>query len=231
MIAALPMYDWPVLQPVNDRLWSAVAALLRAEGIDAPERLTREDRYAPLWERKDLLFAQTCGLPFNTRLKGRVRYVATPWHEVEGCGEGTYSSAIVVHRDRAGLDPERLGAMRLSINGPDSWSGCVALDRWFRARGEAMPEPAMVSGGHLFSMQAVAEGEADGAAIDSIALGLAQRHLPDLTDRLHVVDWTETRWPCRSSRGAMPPTVWCRHLPTRSQPPSPAMPRSVMLSG
>lgn len=192
MIAALPMYDWPVLRPVNDRFWRVIAEHLLAAGIDAPERLTRQDDYGALWLRDDLLLAQTCGLPFNTRLRDRVRYLATPDHVFDGCREGRYSSAIVVgkHADIPGDRADVLAGGRLAINGPDSWSGCVALQHWFHDRDMAMPEPHLVSGGHLFSMQAVADDAADYAAIDSIAFGLASEHLPELRNRLRVVGWT-----------------------------------------
>lgn len=193
MIAALPMYDWPVLQPVNDRFWRAVAKRLRDAGIGAPERLTRRDDHAALWERDGLLLAQTCGLPFNTRLRGRVRYVATPVHTMEGCREAHYSSAVVTRRDVGPVrrTPDALHGLRLAVNGTDSWSGYEVLKRWFAAGGTPMPTPHRITGGHLRSMQAVADGEADVAAIDAIALGLARRHLPELAARLQVVGWTE----------------------------------------
>lgn len=192
MIAALPMYDWPVLRPVNDRFWRAIAGELRSAGICAPERLTRQDDHGALWLRDDLLLAQTCGLPFNTRLKGRVRYVATPDHGFGGCRGGRYSSAIVM---RKGIEPPAdlaagLRTMRLAVNGPDSWSGCEALRHWFADSGQVMPAAHLVSGGHLYSMQAVAEGAADFAAIDSIAFGLAERHLPELAGQLQIAGWT-----------------------------------------
>ncbi|PJK30402.1 hypothetical protein CVT23_07025 [Minwuia thermotolerans] len=189
------MYDWPVLQPANDRFWRTLVERLRDAGIDAPGELNRHDNHAALRGRDDLLLAQTCGLPFNTRLKDRVRYVATPVHAMEGCREARYSSAIVTRR---GFDPDRrtpeaLRGLRLAVNGTDSWSGYEVVKRWFAAGGTPMPAPHLVSGGHLRSMQAVAEGQADVAAIDAIALGLARNHLPELAGHLQVIGWTESR--------------------------------------
>jgi ABC-type phosphate/phosphonate transport system substrate-binding protein len=195
VIAALPMYDWPVLQPANDRFWRALAERLRDAGITAPWELTRQDDHAALWERDDLLLAQTCGLPFNTGLKDRVRYVATPVHTMEGCREARYSSAVVARRDVDPVlrTPDALRGLRLAINGTDSWSGYEVVKRWFAAGGTPMPAPHLVSGGHLPSMQAVAERRADFAAIDAIALGLAWRHLPELAGHMQVIGWTESR--------------------------------------
>ena len=76
MIASLPMYDWPVLQLWNDRLWRLVRDGLRNDGFEAPEDLARDISYDQLPLRDNLLMGQTCGLPFNTVLDGRVRHVA-----------------------------------------------------------------------------------------------------------------------------------------------------------
>lgn len=191
MIAALPMYDWPVLRPWNDRLWRLVRDGLRNDGFAAPEALDRDVTYDQLPLRPDLLMGQTCGLPFNTVLDGRVRYLATPCYRTRGCVGSTYSSAIVVRRRKREVTFPELCRMRLAINGRDSWSGYVVLKRFASARREWLPDPHLVSGGHLQSMEAVADGRADFAAIDAVALGLARRHLPEIAGKLVVHDWTE----------------------------------------
>lgn len=191
MIAALPMYDWPVLRPWNDRLWRLIRDVMRNDGFEAPEALDRSISYSEVPLRSDLLMGQTCGLPFNTVLDGRVRYLATPCYHTRGCAAGSYSSAIVVRRRNRELTLPELMRLRLVINGPDSWSGCVVLKRHAAAQGITLPDPHLISGGHLASMEAVADGAADYAAVDAVALGLARTHLPNLTSRLAVTEWTE----------------------------------------
>lgn len=191
MIAALPMYDWPVLRPWNDRLWRLIRDCLRNDGFDAPEELSRDVAYNEVPLRPGLLLGQTCGLPFNTVYDGRVRYLATPGYRTKGCAGGTYSSAIVVRRRNREVTLAELCRLRLAINGPDSWSGCVVLKRHMAGQRLRLPAPHLISGGHLNSMHAVVEGRADFAAIDAVALGLARRHLPELANRLVVLDWTE----------------------------------------
>lgn len=189
MIASLPMYDWPVLRALNDRFWAELRGQLAARGVDdAPATLARADSFRASWLKPDLLFAQTCGLPFNTELTDKVRYLATPVYATEGCDGATYRSAMVVRRGRGVTCWNR---RRLVINGPDSWSGWVAITRYCLSRNQAVPQPAMVSGGHLASMQAVAAGKADVAAIDAVCWGLAGRYMPELTDGLEVVEWTD----------------------------------------
>ena len=190
MIAALPMYDWPVLRPWNDRLWRLIRDGLRGDGFDAPDELDRGVAYDQVPLRPDLLMGQTCGLPFNTVLDGRVRYLATPCYRTRGCAGGTYSSAIVVRRRNREVTFAELCHMRLAINGHDSWSGYVVLKRHAAEMRLALPAPHLVSGGHLQSMEGVAEGRADFAAIDAVAFGLARRHLPDLSSKLIVAEWT-----------------------------------------
>lgn len=191
MIASLPMYDWPVLQLWNDRLWRLVRDGLRNDGFEAPEDLARDISYDQLPLRDNLLMGQTCGLPFNTVLDGRVRYLATPCYRTRGCAGGTYSSAIVVRRRNREVTFSELCRMRLAINGRDSWSGYVVLKRYAAAKRETLPEPRLISGGHLKSMEAVVAGKADFSAIDAVAFGLARKHLPDMAGKLVVIDWTE----------------------------------------
>ena len=65
MIVDLPMYDWPEQRAETDSFWAAVAAGLRAAGVEAPERLARPADPAVGWRDPDLLLGQTCGMPFE----------------------------------------------------------------------------------------------------------------------------------------------------------------------
>ena len=160
MIAALPMYDRPELRAETDALWAALRDALRARGIAAPEALTRDRDPWEIWQSPDLLFAQTCGLPFRARLHDTVTLVATPDYALPGCPPGHYISVIIA---RDATIPAR---PRLAVNDALSQSGWAALQDWLTARA-IPPGPVTFSGAHAASARAVAEGEADLAAIDA----------------------------------------------------------------
>ena len=100
---------------------------LRAEGVPAPERLTRESDLMAGWTDPRLVLGQTCGLPLVRELAGRVALIGAADYGVPGCPPGWYRSAVVVRAD----DPrESLAAFRgarLAVNGADSQSGWGAM--------------------------------------------------------------------------------------------------------
>jgi hypothetical protein len=66
------MYDWPEVRDEVDALWSAIGARLSDAGVDAPDALTRTDRFDDLWTHPGLLVGQACGLNVAEGLRGRV---------------------------------------------------------------------------------------------------------------------------------------------------------------
>lgn len=185
MIAALPMYDWPEVRAATDALWSALREALSAAGFAAPEALTRSHDPWPLWQSPDLLFGQTCGLPFAARLSGEVALIGAPDNGLEGCPPGFYRSEIVVRADDPAGSVEALRGRRFALNGWESWSGRGAFARDHRAP-EAWFGAVEVTGAHRASIRAVAEGRADAAAIDAASWRLALAHEP-ATARLRVL--------------------------------------------
>ena len=181
MIACLPMYDPPHLRGATDRLWVALRDAIRAEGLDAPEALTRTTDPWPAWESPDLLVAQTCGLPFRSRLHERVTLVGTPDYGLPDTPPGHYHSVVVV---RAG-DPrgalEAFAGAHLAYNDPLSQSG------WAAAAGLPIPlRPTLRTGAHARSARAVADGRAEIAALDAVTWRLLEAPDP-VTRRLRVV--------------------------------------------
>ena len=176
MIAALPMYDRPELRAETDRLWAGIRDGLRARGVAAPEALSRGRELWDLWQSPDLVFAQTCGLPYRARLVDRVALIGAPIH-AEG-PPGRYHSVIIA---RPGVLPER---PRLAVNDPLSQSGWANLQPWLRDHGAVQ-----ITGAHLASAWAVREGGVDIAAIDAITWGFLRRW-ERWTDDLQVLDRT-----------------------------------------
>jgi ABC-type phosphate/phosphonate transport system substrate-binding protein len=161
---------------------------LRAAGVPAPRALTRDDDPATLWLSPHLVLGQTCGLPFVRRLTGRVTLLGAPDYRLEGTPPGHYHSAVVVRADDA---RETLAAFRgatVAVNEDGSQSGNAALlqviaplaqqRRFFGAR--------HLTGAHAASVDAVAAGRADIAAIDAVSWRLFTRHRPEAA-RLRVL--------------------------------------------
>jgi hypothetical protein len=161
-IAALPMYDFPPLHAATDAYWSAIAAHLRAAGTaDIPSVLTRDMNHVDTWRDPRLLFGQACQYP-----------LASAWHA---------SVRLLAIRGRRG-----------AVNERDSNSGSNLLRAAIAPLAEHGRFFASVelTGGHLASVRAVAEGRADVAAIDCVSYAHIRRLSPELTARLRILDWT-----------------------------------------
>lgn len=191
MIASLSMYDWPELRAQTDAFWNALRERLAAKGLNASQALTRGDDAEALWLDPSLLFSQTCGYPFATQLRDKVRYVATPRYSVKGCEGATYSSAIIGHRDDQHTALADYVGARVAYNAKNSLSGyrCLKAD----VLGDAIDADPLISGGHRNSICAVAEERADIAAVDAVCWQLAQQFEPEAVSKLKVIGWTELR--------------------------------------
>lgn len=197
-IAALPMYDFPHLRDAHDRFWAALAFRLRERGaLDVPGELTRSLDCREIWSHSGLLFGQACEYPLSKSFREHLRIVATPRYRAPGCDRNTYRSAIVVRIGEPANSLEELRGRRCAVNEPDSNSGMNLLRaalapfsreaRFFRS--------VSVSGSHLRSLELVAEGEADVAAIDCVTLEHLRSSRQPLISRLRIVDWTPSS-PC-----------------------------------
>jgi len=186
------MYDWPEIRAETDALWRLLRAAFAAQGIAAPERLSRDIDPMALWRAPRLVLAQCCGLPYVRFLRESVVLLGAPDYAVPGCPPGYYCSAIVVRAE----DPrERLGAFRgarPAVNDTGSQSGWAALMYRLAMEGRAagfLAAPVM-TGAHRASARAVAEGRADLAALDYVSWRLALRFEPAAA-RLRVLTLTE----------------------------------------
>lgn len=126
------------------------------------------------------------------RLAGTV--VAAP--VFAGQREALYHSVVIVRHDDAATTLADLAGRRLGINETASWSGYHALRVHFDRRGFDPTTLAEVArtGSHAASIEAVADGSVDAAAIDHSIWDHAREHQPRLTYRLRVLDVTDD-WP------------------------------------
>lgn len=185
MIAALGMYDLPALHPANDRFWTAIRARLGT----GPDRLTRDMGFWDIWQSPDLLFAQTCGMPYRTELHGRVRLIGTPDYGLDGCPPGYYRSALVVRAEDPRQSEDDFAGSRFAYNEARSQSGWSAPMVHLRARSIEMGT-LIQTGAHASSAHAVADGRADLAGIDALTWALLMEHDPKVSG-LRVLSWTE----------------------------------------
>lgn len=190
MIASLGMYDFGAVVAANDRLWTAVQAGLAARGIAAPDQLTRgAAAYWPAWQAPDLILSQTCGYPYRARLHGRVQLVGTPDYRLPGCPAGHYNSVFVVRRDDPRATLSDFAGAAFAFNEDLSQSGWSAPQNHAAQLGFYL-QPRLRSGGHRLSAQAVANGQADIAAIDAQTWELLRRE-PGQVDKLRELARTE----------------------------------------
>jgi ABC-type phosphate/phosphonate transport system substrate-binding protein len=212
VIAALPMYDFPELQADNDALWAALAESLAAAGVaEVPVALTRGRRHFDLWRDPNLLLAQACEYPIATDHAGTVQLVATPLYTAVGCVGPFYRSAIVVRRHEPAAALADMRGMRCVINEGNSNSGMNLLRAAVAplAAGAGFFESVDLSGSHRRSIEMVADGEADLAAIDCVSWAHLQRIAPERTGALRVLGWTEASpsLPFVTASGADPATL------------------------
>ncbi|UXN59741.1 phosphate/phosphite/phosphonate ABC transporter substrate-binding protein [Phyllobacterium zundukense] len=167
-----------------------------------PDELDRQ----ALWCHPGLLFAQACWGPLELGLQAYVHVLGQDdYSGVDGGNGELYSSALVMRRGEgtpikapvggeASLPVEVMRRKRLAFNSHDSMSGYLALQRDLEAQGETLDLfiSRTETGGHRHSVDAVAAGRADIAAIDCKSWELAQRY-DEAASALVVVGWTGKR--------------------------------------
>jgi len=181
VIAALGMYDLPAIRDANDRFWRAIQKQLGR----GPLNLDRSTDPWEIWTSPDLLFSQTCGMPFRTALHGKVQLIGTPDYGLDGCPPGYYQSVLVVRADDPRQTETAFNGTRFAYNDAVSQSGWAAPIVHLRARGVHVGD-LLHTGAHANSAQAVADGEADLAGLDALTWALLKTHDP-VTEQLRVL--------------------------------------------
>lgn len=177
ILASLPMYDWPEIRPHTDAFWHGLAGHMGWHG-----ELNRGN-YAALWKRHDLNLSQTCGYPFTHEFKGLLNYIATPHYAADGCDGPNYCSFIFA---REAKPLAEFYGSTLAMNSPDSMSGMLAAKLVFApfVKAGEFFRRVKTTGGHRNSLAAVRTKFADVCAIDSVCVGLAKKHCPEILEGL-----------------------------------------------
>ena len=189
MIASMMMYERPQLADAHRRYWHLIRHKLSQRGIESPQALSQQAEEFSVWTHPQLVLSQTCGMPYRTRLHGKVTLIGTADFALPECPPGYYRSPLVV---RADDNRQQLGDYRDGIfayNQTYSQSGYAAaywhlqtLGFWF--------DNTLHTEQHIESARAVAEKRADLASLDAVTWMMMQRYEP-FTAGLRVLEWTE----------------------------------------
>lgn len=191
MRASLPMYTFDAA--ANAALWRALATAMAAEGIaDVPADLEMPDDLPTHWRAPDLLLSQTCGYPLVMHLKREVAVLGAFVYAAAGCDGARYSSAFIARADDPAHGLIDFRGRRVAYNGVESQSGynCLRAAIAPLAGGRAFFAETLRTGAHYRSLQAVANGDADLAAIDCVSFAGFIRREPELGRRVRVIGYS-----------------------------------------
>lgn len=194
MIASYPMYSLPQSQPSVVTWWQHILKGLKNRGIELNVALTNVDTALyKHWLDPQLFFSQTCGYPLTTVLKHKVKLIGTPVYDCEYCQHADYCSLFIVRSTDEGNSIEDFAGKRFAFNATDSQSGYNAVITYLTERGISIPffGKDIVSGQHKNSIAAVASGEADICAVDSVIYSLLQRHQPETLKNVRILTMTK----------------------------------------
>lgn len=182
-LASLAMYvDPPAIRSATKELWAYLRDALRDAGVqEVPDALDDDIAHDAAWLDPRLLLSQTCGYPYAKHLRGKVRLVATPAYALPGNEGPLNGSFVVVNASSPARFIEGLRGRRVAINDPGSNSGTNLLRAMVAplAQGGRFFGEVVRTGGHVASLDAVATGRADVAAIDCVTYGNIARHQPE----------------------------------------------------
>ena len=188
MIATLPMYARPWNRAAHDALWECIRDGLHARGVAAPDALDHDIDHMAGWGRDDLVLGQMCSLPLRAVFAGRVTVIGTGDYGLPDTAPGYYRSVYVVRADDPARTLADCAGYRYTLNDFGSQSG------WGSPWADAVRQglallPTLVTGTHRSSMEAVAAGHADLAAIDAQTWWMDRGRVP-ARDALRVIGRT-----------------------------------------
>lgn len=207
--AALPMYDLPEIRQQTDGFWQSVVEGLKSRGatplVDFLRPTTEGDIDAILRHPR-LLLSQTCWGPISCGVSPDLHILAQPdFSEYAGGIGPLYRSAIIATGAGPSMTPpqtkdanipvEALLGKRFAYNDRVSLSGYLGITADVStASGQkgTFYGQAVHSGGHRNSVQLVADGKADVAAIDCKTWDLVKR-FDESSKKVRVIGWTQAR--------------------------------------
>ncbi len=169
------------------------------------------DAHLAPFEQGDLDVAFSCGLPYVTQADGGsapASLLAAPVMPAERYGgRPVYFADVIVRHDSSFQNLAALRGARFAYNQDTSFSGYVLPRHHLLTQNETLGffGAAVPTGSHAASMDWVADGLADCAAIDSVVLEMEQQQRPARAAVFRVVE--------SIGPAPMPPVIAARHLP------------------
>ena len=172
------------------QLFNIMIELLDA-GSDREISLRFDSQQSLLYDPA-LLFGHTCGYPLMFHLRDRVSPFCVPVFDVPGSEGKLYSSRFIV---AANSDIASLADCRgkvVAVNAPDSNSGMNVLRYAISGLDPAGQffSRVITTGGHLQSLEAVANRQADIAAIDCVCYQLIEDCRPELVAQVRSIGFS-----------------------------------------
>ncbi len=187
MIASLPMYDRSETSAANDRLWGLMREDLAGSIDDLPFALTRSANPWDDWQSGDLLFSQTCSMPYRMKLWQTLTVIGSPVSSLN-CPEGYYFSVFVKRSSDLRMQLEDFAGAVLAVNDMCSQSGWAAAQAAL-VKADVTIAQTVETGAHWASAEAVATGRADLAALDAVTWSMI-RKWDQCADNLEVLTKT-----------------------------------------
>ncbi|MGR4001095.1 MAG: PhnD/SsuA/transferrin family substrate-binding protein [Alphaproteobacteria bacterium] len=189
--ANLNLYLWPETRGAFLLLWQFLRARLTEAGIETSPEVAGEVATRALANDGALAVGQVCGIDVSHH-SACYRTLGAFAGEDARLQPARYDSVLIAPADNPNIEAANLADGRAAINNPDSFSGSIALRAFVFGRSDGGRfEKMIVTGGHLASIQAIAEGRADFAAIDALCYGFASRFYPELVRRVRVIGHTK----------------------------------------
>lgn len=172
------------------RLFTCFSELLDTTGNQAIE--LRFDADQALLRDPGLFFGHTCGYPLMKHLEDHVIPFCVPVFDVPGTEGKLYSSRFIVAANSPVETLDECRGKVAAMNAADSNSGMNVLRYAIASYNPSGPFFSRVvqTGGHLQSLQAVADGTADVAAIDCVSYQLIQDHWPQLVEKVRGIGFS-----------------------------------------
>lgn len=188
MIASLPMYMRSENQSAHENYWQTIRHYLIEHSIQAPETLSDVESLNH-WLRSDLILSQTCGMPYRLHLHDQVQLVGTPDYGLQGCPPGYYYSVIIAHANDERSQLSDYHGAKFAVNDTISQSGYAAAINAAQPLGINLTD-MMITGAHVASAKAVADKQAEFAAIDVVTWGNIKRY-DSFSHKLKIITQTE----------------------------------------
>ncbi len=190
-IASLPMYDFPEIRESTQMLWQKIRQELAKKGINSPKELAQPTDFLKFWRDPNLMFSQTCGLPFVRHLREDVKILGTPDYGL-GTRPGWYHSVFIVRHNDPRQDLSEMRGSCFCFNSKGSQSGLYApMHSLYSTFGTSdFFKEMKISGGHALSAIMVAKNQADIAAIDAVTWRLLEQFHP-VTRSLRMLEITK----------------------------------------